>query len=217
MDIQNIILIFEAILLFLLAFYVLFRNPKQAISVSFFVMVFGAAVWVASNGLFEEYHTLFLGRTTFTGSILVVVGFIYLIMFFPYKSVRVNWIINALLILPSLVLIVVLYSTSLFISEVLSDFTLKKELFYLMFVVYYLIYWIWGLYHLLKKYQRSDGLHHWQLKNLFYAIVISLIAGLLTNLFLPLFTHVDYLGWVGPMFSIIFFGFLSYILFKKEV
>lgn len=217
MEIQNYILIFESILLLLLAFYVLFRNPKQAINISFFVMVFGAAVWVMSNGIFEEIQLKILGKITFTGAILIAVGFSYFSYLFPFKRRLINRLVHLIVLVPAIFLNIVLYTTDSLVGDVISEDTLSQGFFYHVFAVYFIILWGWGIYELIKKYQRADGLHHWQLKNTFYALSVSLIAGVTTNLIMPWIFHNQTVGWVGPMFSIFFFGFLSYILFKKNV
>lgn len=217
MQIQNYILLLEAALLFALAFYVLLRNPGQKVPQAFFVMTFGAGMWVGSNGIFEITQQLFFGKATFIGAILIVTGFIYLSTYFPYQHKIIKSLEHIIISIPAIFLSVILYSTDWFIVRVSTIDTLEQGVFYHVFAVYYLIYWFWGIYNLFRKYKTADGLHYWQLRYLFLAIIFSLFAGIATNLILPWLFKIQNLGWVGPMFSIVFFGFLSYIVFKKEV
>ncbi len=206
MALQIYILIFESILLLLLAFYVWLRNPKQAINISFFVMVLGAAVWVGTNGIFEETQSQLMGRLTFTGAIMIAAAFLYFSFLFPYKARFVKWYVHLLSIVPAVVLNAVLFTSDLFVGGVISEDTMEQGPFYHVFAVYFLIMWAWGIYNLVEKYKRADGLHYWQLKNTFYALSVSLLAGVTTNLVMPWLFHIQYYGWVGPMFSIVFFG-----------
>jgi len=215
MEIQIIILIIESILLLLLAFYVLFRNQKQAINISFFVMVFGAAVWVGANGIFEEIQSSTLGKIIFSGAILIAVGFIYFAFLFPFKNRLMKWFIHLIILVPAVTLNILLYSSNLFVGDLASYYYLDRGPFYHVFAIYFLLLWVWGIYNLVVKYKRSDGIHRWQIKNTFYALSVSLFAGVTTNLFLPWWFNIQNYGWVGPMFSIVYFGFLSYILVRK--
>ena len=90
MAIENIILIIIAGLQLLLAFYVLLKNVKNAVNISFFLMGVGIVVWVASNGVFMENQDLFMGKLTFTGAMILLIGFFYFSLLFPFKDKKLS-------------------------------------------------------------------------------------------------------------------------------
>ncbi len=218
MGLINYILIFEAILLLFLAFYVWLRNPKQAINISFFVMVFGSAIWVFSNATDYVYEKLFLTQFTYIGAILIASGFYYFSYYFPYRRSSMNMILSWFVNIISVFLIASLFINNLFYSNINYN-DVNSKVFagptFHIFNIFFIVVWILGIINLILKYKIADGIHHWQIKNTFFALSISLVAGTTTNLILPWIFDVWTFGWVGPMFSIVFFGFLSYILFKK--
>jgi len=181
-------------------------------------MVFGAAVWVLMNSIDYIFENTILTKCTYLGAILIAIGFYYFSFYFPYLHKRIKRVYSYLIMIMGIILIVSLFIDEIFIEEILykNDYAkiLGGPLFHV-FNVYFLILWAWGIFNLISKYKRADGLHRWQIKNTFYAISVSLVAGITTNLFMPWF-GIWTLGWIGPLFSIIFFGFLSYILFKRE-
>lgn len=220
MQIQNYILLVEAGLLFALAFYVLLRNPKQKVPQAFFIMVLGGGIWVGSNAIDYIYRNITLTYFCYLGAIMVAVGFFYFSYFFPYQHKIIPRIINLLVIFITIIITVSLFINNVFFKEIIFSDTFTAvngaPMFHV-FNVYFIILFAWGIYNFFIKYRVANGLHHWQIKNVFYALSISLIAGVVTNLIFPWIFNIWTVGWIGPMFSIIFFGYLSRILFKKEV
>jgi len=182
-------------------------------------MTMGAAVWVASNALDYILFSIFLTRLTYAGAVLIAVGFFYFSLYFPFQKFSISKMHHFLIILLPAILIVILFTaTNIFIRDINWD-TLQityGSVFHI-FNIVFLIYWFWGIYNFVKKYRTADGIHRWQLKNIFWAIIFSLIAGITTNLILPWVFGIWTLGWIGPMFSIFFLGFASYILFKRNI
>ncbi|MFA6198628.1 MAG: histidine kinase N-terminal 7TM domain-containing protein [Patescibacteria group bacterium] len=218
MAIQNYILIVESALLLVLSLYVLLRNPGNAINRSFAVFTFGASVWVFSNATDYVAVSTFLLKLTYIGAILIAAGLLYFSIYFPFQQLRLSRIIHTFITLPGILLSLLLIFTPLFIDHITGDG--KSAVFgpiYHVFNVYFIIYWIIGATFFIKKYRIADGLHRWQLKMIFWAMIFSLVAGIITNLILPWVFDIWTFGWVGPMFSIIYFGFTAYILFKKDV
>jgi len=82
------------------------------------------------------------------------------------------------------------------------------------FYSYFLIFWGWAIIELINKFIKSDGIHRWELKVLFYGIAVSSLAGIFTNLILPWLGHGEF-GYVGPAFSVVWLGVTSYIILKK--
>ncbi len=152
------------------------------------------------------------------GAIMVAIGFYYFSYFFPYQHKKLSKSLNTVVILITLSIAVSLFiKNAFFESIVFSDkyTAVESGIMFHAFNIYFLVLMALGIYNFILKYKVADGLHHWQIKNVFYAVSIALIAGVATNLIMPWIFDIWTVGLVGPMFSIVFFGFLSYILFKK--
>jgi hypothetical protein len=218
MAIQNYILIVESALLVVLSLYVLLRNPRYPTNRSFAVLSFGGSIWVVSNALDYVLILTILTKLTYFGAILIATGLLYFSVYFPFQQFRLNNLKHLLIILPGAILSVLLFFTPLLIDHIVADG--KSAVFgpvYHVFNVFFAIYLIVAVVLFARKYRNADGLHRWQLNMIFWAMIFSLIAGIITNLILPWVFDVWTLGWVGPMFSIIYFSFTAHILFKKEI
>jgi hypothetical protein len=87
------------------------------------------------------------------------------------------------------------------------------------FNVLYIYYLIWALVNFYKRFKSAEGLHRWQLKYFLIGLVISSVFGLLFDLIFPwlnILMYDVYSVW-GAMATIIWLGFSSYILFKKNI
>jgi len=218
MGAESIILVLISILLTILGFYILLRNMRNPAHISLFVMMIGAAIWVVCNGLDYVYLSVFLTKSTYLGALLIATGFLFFSFYFPFRQKHYSIFLYLLTIFPVIILVILLYTGDVFIERMIEEG--RKILYgpaFHVFNMLFLIYWFWGIYNFVMKYKVSDGLHEWQLKNLFWAIAISFLAGITTNLVFPWLFDIWTFGWIGPMFSIIFFGFVSYILFKKDI
>ena len=218
MSVESIILAVISVLLTILSLCILIRNMKNPIHISLFVMIIGAAIWVISNGLDYVYLSVLLTKSIYLGALLIAVGFLFFSFYFPFRQRRYTLLLHILIIIPIIILVLLLYTGDLFIEKMIEEG--RKILYGPVFHIFnsiFLIYWFWGIYNFVMKYKVSDGFHKWQIKNLFFAIAFSFVAGIITNMVLPWMFNIWTLGWVGPMFSIVFFGFISYILFKKNI
>lgn len=156
-------------------------------------------------------------KLMYVGALILLTGFTYFSFYFPYKITNISFPKHLIVITPCLIMILILYTTNLFIIDYDENGKVLTGFVYNIFAVYFLTFWFWGSYNLVKKYKNAYGIHRWQLKNIFLALILPFIAGVTTNLLLPWLFNIWHLVWVGPMFSIIFFGFASYIIFKKKI
>ncbi|MFA6271962.1 MAG: histidine kinase N-terminal 7TM domain-containing protein [Patescibacteria group bacterium] len=218
MGIENIILLVLSVFMAMLSIYVLLRNSKHLINISFFFMTIGAALWISSNALDYIYFSEFLTRITYVGAIIMVVGFYYFSWYFPYQIQLMKKTHHVVIVVLTLILIIMSLYGGLIIKDVINQ---HKELIYgPIFPIYnivFLLLWIMGLIISVRKYKKSDGLHRWQLKNMIWVLFLAFIAGITTNLVLPWVFNVWNYGWVGPLFTMIFFAGATYILFKKNI
>ncbi|MFA6525440.1 MAG: histidine kinase N-terminal 7TM domain-containing protein [Patescibacteria group bacterium] len=218
MGIENIILLVLSALMAILSIYVLLRNRNNAINISFFFMTIGAAIWISSNAVDYIYFSEFLTRITYVGAIVMVIGYYYFSWYFPYQIHIMNRTHHVIIFAMTLLLIIFSLFGGLIIKDVINQ---HKELIYgpifPLYNIIFLLFWIFGLVISITKYRRSDGLHRWQLKNIIWVLFLAFIAGITTNLVLPWVFNVWNYGWVGPMFTMIFFAGATYILFKKNI
>lgn len=208
-------LLAESLLLLILSLFVFRRNPKDSIYASFALMVFGAAMWVGSN-IQGSLNSEFIVRVSFLGAILVGIGFYFFSYYFPFRLHEHKKFLNFFIVCSGVVLSFTLFFTDLFVSDIdIVKLDVNKGPFYHVFAAYFLLIWIYAFLTLSNKYRRSDGIHRWQLKMIFYAVAGAFLAGVTTNLILPWIFDINYLGTVGPLFSIVLFGVSAYVLLKR--
>jgi len=221
MNIHTTILFITAFLEIVLVIYIYFRNRKSEINVSFSLFVFGGFLFALSSALFlfvNKDTALIWGKMTYLGGTLAAVFFLYFSLVFPFKKQIITWWHKLGFILPIVIFIALLFGTDTFAN----DFVQKNNLRYLelgpsydLFVIFFVCYWIWALVNLFQKYQESDGVHRWQLKNFLIGAVITSIVIMVFDIFLPLF-DIRQFSIYAPEVILIWFGFTAYILFGKK-
>ena len=222
METHAFILIGIVILEFVLGFYILFRNPKSDINISYSLFIFSIALWGLFNAVFiliNDLNEAFIwGKMTYLMAGLIITNFLYFSWVFPFKRTEFNLPKKLIILLPNVLILIFLLTSKLLVANPIfrhgtNDLTLGPA--YNFYVLFFVGYWIWGLINLISKYKTSDGIHRWQLKWLLWGIIVTSIFAMTTNLFLPWF-KVTRFGLVGPESSIVWLGFTSYIIFMKR-
>ncbi|MFH1598051.1 MAG: histidine kinase N-terminal 7TM domain-containing protein [Patescibacteria group bacterium] len=223
MQIQGTILLVIAGIELILGLYLFFRHPKNHITISYFLFILGVVIWVISNGLaiFRGGSDIVWWKMTYVGGALLASSFVYFAMVFPYSKKQISKCLISCLYLPAIYFTIVLFSTNILVERLIkkenqiSNVTLGP--LYHLYVLFVVIFCLWGLYYLFTKFKTSDGIHRWQLKYLLWGIVISSVVAVTSDLVMPFFSE-NYLinyPWVGSGFSIVWLFFTSYVVFKK--
>lgn len=220
---DNIFLIVLSIIQLGLGVYIYFRNPRHEINISYSLFILSVLSWIIGIAVFRStanISTAFIwAKLYYVSATLTAPTFLCFTFVFPYKKILLKLIHKILIILPSIIIIVFLLFTKLLIIKVVSRSWGNEVLLspnYYLFVIYFLIFIIWSFYNLFNKYKISDGIHRWQLRWLIAGTLTSFVLGIIFDLILPWAGNYQ-LIWYGPAFSVIWMGFMSYILFKKNV
>lgn len=188
------------------------------------LFVFSVALWVLTNAvvaLNEEYSIrhFFIEFTYISGG-FIVGSFILFTYNFPSLKKIISPIKTFLIFLPAIVntFIILLSHTYVKSIEIING-SINEEFGFMIYIfsTYFLVFWLWGMWNIFDSYRKADGFHRWLLKYLLIGIVISAALGITADIILPL-TNITFPGrnFLGAEFSIIWLGFTSYILYKKN-
>lgn len=210
-----------------LSLYVLFQNPNDRIRRWYALLVLSVAIWVWSIGAVLFVDDIFiidiLTRLNWVGPILIAPTLLFFSWVFPYIDKKIsinNWLIFSF---PIFIGLFLLYFRTFPIFTTIQIDPWRTVVFgpgLHIFNSLFLVYWLWATYNLYRKFKTADGINRWLLRYVLLGIIISSIFGIVSNMILPWFGYwIDhpYLSAIGPELSIIWLGFTSYILFKKNI
>jgi len=189
------------------------------------LFILSVVVWVLTNAamaLSDSASLLYyFTEMTYAGSMFIAPTFLLFSYTFPAPKKAISTAFTVLLFVPAIINIFIVFLSDLYIKNLEIVNGSVQETFDWMIYVFsalFVIYWIWGIFNLVGSYKKSDGLYRWQLKYLLIGIAISSIVGIAFDILLPLF-GINFSGrnWIGAEFSIVWLGFTSYILFKKNI
>jgi len=223
MQIQGTILLIIAGIELILGLYLFFRHPKNHITISYFLFILGVVIWVLSNGfaILEQTRNINWWKMTYIGGALLASSFVYFAMAFPYSRKEISKLKIIGLYLPIVYFIIIIFSTKLIVEGLatydvwITNVTLGP--LYHLYVLFVVIFLIWGTVLLLAKFKISDGIHRWQLKLMLWGIIISALFAITSDLIIPFFSeyYLVHYPWVGSAFSLVWLSFTSYIVFKR--
>ncbi|MFH2097410.1 MAG: histidine kinase N-terminal 7TM domain-containing protein [bacterium] len=217
-----IILISVGVLDLIFAIYLFNRYQKTASIIFFGFFALFVSLWVLSNAfglVFEPGSSLveYIWRTAFVSAVLLF-PFLYLfVLSYPLPPFQINWRLILFALSPAIIMSVLIYSTDSFIIGFANSRFGTTEfgsayVFYTWFII--LIY-ILILVEMINKVRRLDGLHKKQMQYFLYAILIAGVIGILFNLVLPYFFDLEVNYWIGPASSIIWLGFMLYVIRRR--
>lgn len=194
------------------------KRPLSEIKVTFFVYILAVVIWVASNGLMRvsaDYQFInFFNRVSYVAGILIASSLYYFTSTFPFRSSE-----KSQYELPVLITIATLFSTVILLSNFVISGDIQQYqdlptfgLLYWPYALTLIIFIVVSVLRFLRKLKSADGIHHWQIKMLLWGILISAIAGVISDLILPAF-GIHYSA-AGSMLSIVWLGFSYYIVRK---
>jgi hypothetical protein len=214
------ILLAIALAEFALGLWFIFAYRRQQSTFWYGLFALGVAIYVGANGL--GYSQLASASTAehlaWAGGMLTAVFILPFSYSFPLarRSTRelLPWIIW-----PLTVVIPGVLFTGLFVGQVFSgvygrDYTTPLGPYFIIMMLFFATYWIWGIANIIKSYIISDGIHRSQLKMLIIGLGSSVVLASLFDIVFPLIQIVRF-GFLGSLFSAIWLGFTSYILVKK--
>jgi len=223
MDTKNIILICIAILNFIIAIILIFRNLHSPVNTIFATTLFGASLWALGIAMFRNTLNMETAvawaRIYYFAPTVIVLAFLAFANYYIYKlyDPDINKIIYFLL--PFLFVTFIAFHPTFFIEKAYhyewGNDAQEKLGGHLIFAIYFFSYLILAYRILFKKLKSSDGINR---KNLLLVIIFTLIAyiiGITFDLILPILGNYK-LIWIGPNFTILASLMLIYLIFIRK-
>ena len=218
------LLILVFILNILLGLFVLLRDRKNQINISFCLFVLGIAGWLSANFLsnqFTDYPRAFMfNKLIFLESPYISFALIYFSLVFPYATFNVKIKHLFLLIIPVLIsnVFTILNLTITGVNIVPGGVTGVVfgpgiAVYGFQFVAYVLI----SLLLLGWKYFKTKGHQHTQMQYVVLGIALLAVLGTATNFVIPLLYNNFFTSDYGPFLSIFVLGFTAYAILKQNL
>ena len=160
---------------------------------------------------------LFWIRFIFAVSCFLPAILVHFSVIFPAYQHRVSSLKTLILYFPPLIFLA-LSPTELIVESILRirPITFEYGIVHSFISFYFVIYLSFGFYVLLRSYRDSIGIYRLQIKYCFTGMLLTAIAGLITNLLLPIMGTSEF-GGLGPSFTIIMVGFITYSIIKHRL
>lgn len=210
-------LILIALLDFLAAAFILWKNPKSIVHRAFFTFVSGASVWVLGIALLSITKFFILDKVIFYGGTIMILGLVLFAKTFPDGGAvsRRFW----LLLLPFAGIFIAI-PFNVFIKGLAPtpEGTLQP-INGPAFPVFGLVigaYFIFAISLLVKKYRSSSGLPRLQMQYLFLGTAAFALGVLVFDIVLPFF-GVFYLNLLGPAASVFLVISVAYAITRYNL
>lgn len=222
MDYNSILSISTTVVSFVIGFFIVYKNPKNKINLSFAILTFSVAIWILTNFLADIASTpeqaLFWARLTLVTPVIGPFSLLFFSRVFPIQTKATklfNWII---LSIPAVV-ILFLVPTKLNIEKVTFTKTGQDTVvgpLYTPFAIYFLVYLGLTFFNFFLSYKKLGGFYKYQIRYLFLGITLFFLTALTTNAILPLLGF-SYLVSLGPLSALFFLLSVSYAIVKHRL
>lgn len=225
MDTKNILILIVGLINVLLGLHVYLKNHHNPSNFWFFMMCLFGGGW-AINKAFQlsvmdiVWQDLYFVKSTYIFGALAPFAYLMLAYNFPYR-VKIYSQKFLYLIYSAPVVLIVL--TAIGVLKKHDSFIINGTLVrqvnpidFSIFGVYFFLYVFCGFIVLLKKYHSAEGIHRIQIRYLLLATMGTFITTGFLSVILPWLNIFTY-DWLGAIFLMIHFGFLTYFLFLKDL
>ena len=165
----------------LLGSFVYVKNPKRATNIFLALMAFSIALWNAADILmpFSKNPSIALwwDRICYIGAIFIPVFSIHFVISIVRDILDKNWRKILTITYGSAYVLLCFIFTPFIIKEVwLEPFKEVPGFLYPLFIIFFIGYFLYGLYILIIGFKKSTGLKRTQISYLFLAYFIGLVA-----------------------------------------
>lgn len=178
------------------------------------LLIFFVAFWTFCSFLLFRTESpeglLFLRRLSTLSTSLLVAFFLYFSIVFPKIEKPLSFSNKFSVLLPGIIFAILSVFSSLLIDNFIAGETVYGAL-YPLATLYFLAYVGGSLYNLVFKYLKAQGRERLQIFYVLFGIGTSGLAGISTNLILPLIGFPQYSFWGHP-FTLIMAGFITYAI-----
>ena len=227
LDFPTIFLFITALANVGLAFYVYWRNPRDAVNTSFTLLVLFLTFWALSIIQFRLVDVsgtaLYFMKLSYVSAIMLAASFYYFSIVFPENIRPTVWhrnvtitlaaVMSCLLLLPQfLTKGIIYYSGGKGVLLGTTDYILFATVFILFFVGGHVRLW-WKFFH-----SRASEPKHFQLLFVAAGGTVSGVIGMYYNLFLPSPFLEDFRYiWTGPVFTFFYAVIIIYSIFRYRL
>ena len=224
METKSIILLIMAILNLILFSIVLKKNSSNQINLYYSLMLLTGSFWIL--GLFgyslsTEIPILRLLFIKLIYSFTLIAGFYYFVFchYFPFRLFKPSKYITALAY-------IFVFGYSLFIALNNNYIVSFKEIMegnaevtqmvnYSIFSVVFGLLVLLSFVQLIVKYRKAEGYNKRLIKYVMWGMGLTFVLASITNL-IPSFWNAYSTYWLGPLFSLINFSVIAYLIFYKS-
>jgi len=222
MDYKNIFLLITAGANLGLGLFIIFKDWRNKINISFSLLLLFITLWSFGVAMFRASSEpaalqFWLNLYYFFGAVIAMV-FFYFTTFFPFQVQRIAPVTNFINVLALVTITAVIFFAGLVYEidiNASGDHTVQLNLqSYLLYNTYWLFYITVSFIKLFKKYQGSGSYNKKLIGVVLVATLPAAIAGVFFDLFLPLFSY-QYI-WIGPYFTMLMvFIIVRYVFIKQ--
>ncbi|MBU0731829.1 hypothetical protein KKC88_03035, partial [Patescibacteria group bacterium] len=223
MFIENI-LIFLIFCNLALGIFVLSKNLKNPINITFFVFTFGLSLWTFSIIMpniffFDIYWVYVLLYCAIISGMLISIGLYYFSLLFPQNISYIRKWHHFYVITLSVIWLIVILIPNFVIKDVVFT-PYEKELipgfgFLLVFLISSLIF-LFAIIFLVAKYRKANSINKKQILYILISVIILLTLGIPSAVILPFYGNLN-LIWLGPISCIILISLMSYAILKYRL
>ncbi|MDD5638869.1 MAG: histidine kinase N-terminal 7TM domain-containing protein [Candidatus Pacebacteria bacterium] len=221
---KEILIIFSALINFILGLIVYFKGAEKTINKNFFFLSLLVSIW--SIALFFYTHPILFSALEWI-KITYFFGLSIVPLFFYFCSILTNQIskktTKAFLIIYFIILIPllwVLFNTKLFIREVIFSLNGYQTFFgpaYLFCAVFTGSYLLISLSILIKKSLKSSRVERLQIQYIILGVSLFGLSAFFIDLILPISAGISDYFWISPILSIFFIGFIFLAILKYHL
>jgi signal transduction histidine kinase len=216
-------LVSEIILLFgqiIFGLYVLIMSKKSQAGFAFATICFSLSLWSIGGYMLNNVTSIteveYWGKYIFLGPVLLAYSFLYFSFVFP--NGRVKNVLNGILFALTMIFLVlvptpfILKSGGLSIHGPIPTWGIA----YPAFGVYFVVFFVWGVFNLFGKYQRALGRGKNQVRYVLLGLFLTFFFGIIFNLVFPSLKISNYVN-LGPFFTLTTIGFTAYAITKHRL
>ena len=160
---------------------------------------------------------LFWVRSTFAVSGFIPALFLHFSLIFPNDQRDIRFLKTLLIYAPSLFFATVSQTPWIVKSIIQTEpYILGYGILHKFFSIHLAIFLASGLYFLLRTHRTSAGIYRLQIKYCFAGMLITSLAGLITNILLPALWTSKHSG-IGPAFTMVMVGFTTYSIVQHRL
>jgi PAS domain S-box-containing protein len=203
--------------------YVLYQNSRGRINRSFALITCLVALWVLTNYITDKAvnyeQALVFARSVMMTAAFIPSAFVYFTYAFLNRtSVAMPALYSLFFFVPS-VFFFILSTTALLVPEVTIETWGVNFVYgplFPLFVLYSVVYMLYGFIMLGVEYRRSSGIKKAQIGYLFLGTAIAVAVGIITNVILPALGITEFYR-LGPSATIILIGFVTYSIVRHRL